>query len=183
MGDQIKRDLGVTRTPHAGGFDATGVPVTTSSLEAFRLYNEGRRLHVSGEYDRSARVMRKALAHDPEFALAWRSLAASLGSEGADAEAGDCLRKALEFSRNASMQEQFFIRTAYFQHKSEFGRALQVSREWASLYPDATQAMLFTGRACLFVEDAEGARSVLDEGLRKGDRNPFMFFYAALACA
>jgi len=183
MVDQIKRDLGLTRTTQAGDFDATGVPVTTSSLEAFRLYNEGRRLHVAGEYDRSAQVMRTALARDPEFALAWRSLAASLDSQGADAEAEKCLQKALEFSCNASMQERFYIRTTYFHHRSEFGRALQTSREWASLYPDDTQAMLFTGRACLFEEDADGARSALDEGLRKGDRNPFMFFYAVLACA
>jgi tetratricopeptide (TPR) repeat protein/TolB-like protein len=181
MADQVKKDLGLTRTPQTGDFDAPQVPITTSSLEAFRLYNEGRRFHVRAEYSESARIMRKALVHDPEFALAWRSLAASLGSRGAGAEAVECLRKALAFSRNASMQEQLFIRTAYFHHRSEFGRALQTSREWLSLYPDDTQAMLFTGRALLFEEDAEGARSVLDGGLKKGDRNPFMFFYAALA--
>jgi len=183
MADQVKRDLGLTRTTQSGDFDATAVPVTTSSLEAFRLYNEGRRLHVTGDYAKSARIMRRALDCDPEFALAWRSLAASLGSQGADAAAMDCLRKALDFSRNASMQERFFIRSAYFQHKAEFGRALQVSREWSSLYPDDTQALLFSGRASLFEEDAEGARTALVDGLRNGDRNPFMFFYASLACS
>jgi len=181
MVDQIKRDLGVTRTTQAGDFDALGMPVTTSSLKAFRLYNEGRRFHVSGDYARSARIMRMALRRDPEFALAWRSLAASLDSLGAEAEAMACLRKALAFSRNASMPERLFIRTDYFHQRSELKRALQTSREWLSLYPDDTQAMLFTGRALIFEEDPEGGKSVLEEGLRRGDRNPFMFFYAAIA--
>lgn len=181
MADQVKKDLGLTRTTQAGDFDATGVPVTTSSLRAFRFYNEGRRLHVAGDYAGSAELMQRALDQDPEFALAWRSLAASLASQGAEAEAGECLRKALDYSRNASLQERYFIRSAYFQHKTEFGRALQVSREWSSLFPEDTQAQLFTGRACLFEEDMPCAWRELNKALSKGDRNPFLFYYASLA--
>lgn len=181
MADRIKRDIGLTRTIQAGDFDALGVPVTTSSLEAFQLYNRGRRLHMSGEHADSIRFMRRALDIDPVFAMAWRSLAASLESQGKIEEASDCLEKALEFSPNASVQEQLFIKTMYFQFKSEYGRALQTSLEWVSLFPDDTQALLYTGRGYLFVEDPESALRVLEEGLRKGDRNPYMFFYAVLA--
>jgi len=181
MADQIKRDIGLTRTTQSGDFDALGVPVTTSSLEAFQLYNQGRRLHTAGEYAESIRVMRRALDLDPAFAMAWRSLAASLGSQGKRAEASAILEKALEFSRNASIQEQLFIKTMYFQDKSEYGRALQTSLEWVALYPDDTQALLFTGRGYLFVEDPERALRFLEDGLRKGDRNPFMFYHAAVA--
>ena len=182
IADQVKRDLGLTRTTQSDDFDAIGVPVTAASLEAFHLYNEGRRLHVAGDYEKSARIMRRALDLDPEFALAWRSLAASLASRGEEHAATDCFLKALEASRNATTQERYFIRSSYFQHKMEFGRALQVAHEWASLYPDDTQALLFAGLAGLFEEEAEGAHSVLFEGLRKGDRNPFLFFFASLSC-
>ncbi|MCK7476818.1 MAG: tetratricopeptide repeat protein [Candidatus Moduliflexus flocculans] len=182
ISDQVKRDLGLTRTTQSDDFDAIGVPVTAASLEAFRLYNEGRRLHVAGTYAESARVMRRALDLDPEFALAWRSLAVSLASQGEDQAATGCFLKALEASRNATTQERFFIRSSYFQHRMEFGRALQVAREWASLYPDDTQALLFAGLAGLFEEEAEDAHSALVEGLRKGDRNPFLFFFTSLSC-
>jgi eukaryotic-like serine/threonine-protein kinase len=181
MADQIKRDIGLTRTTQAGDFDALGVPVTTSSLEAFRLYNQGRRSHTAGDYAESIQFMRRALKHDPEFAMAWRSLAASLENQGKEKEASDCLEKALEFSPNASIQEQLFIKTMYFQFKSEYGRALQTSLEWVALFPDDTQALLYTGRGYLFVEDPESALRFLEDGLRKGDRNPYMFYYAALA--
>jgi tetratricopeptide (TPR) repeat protein/TolB-like protein len=182
MADQVKRDLGLTRTIEAGDYDSVQMPVTTASLRAFRLYNEGRRLHVRGEYAASARIMRKVIALDPEFALAWRSLSASLGSAGDTAEGDACLRKAMELSRNASAQERYFIRANYFQVRSEFGPALLVAREWRSLYPDDTQANLYMARGLLFEEDMEGAWGALDEAIRKGDRNPFTFFYASLAC-
>ncbi len=182
MADQVKKDLGLTRSNEAGDYDAIGMPVTTSSPRAFRLYNEGRRLHVRGEYAASARIMRKAIARDPEFALAWRSLAASLGSQGDEAEHERCLRKAVELGRNASAQERYFIRAHYFQHTSEFGPAILISREWCERFPEDTEALLYLGRGLLFEEDMEGARAVLNEALRKGDRNPFLFFFASLAC-
>jgi tetratricopeptide (TPR) repeat protein len=181
MADGVKRDIGLTRTVQAGDFDALNVPVTTSSLEAFQLYNQGRRLHMTGEYADSIRFMRRALDLDPVFAMAWRSLAASLESQGKAKEAADCLEKALELSPNASIQEQLFIKTMYFQTEFEYGRALQTSLEWVTLYPDDTQALLFTGRGYLLVEDPESALRFLEDGLGKGDRNPYMFYHAALA--
>jgi tetratricopeptide (TPR) repeat protein/TolB-like protein len=182
MADQIKKDLGLTRRVEAGDYDTVQMPITTSSLRTFRLYNEGRRLHLRGDYAASARTMRKAIAYDPEFALAWRSLAASLNSQGAAAEAERCLEKAVEHNQNASAQERYFIRATYFQIKGEFGAARLVTQEWCALYPDDTQAWLMRGRGDLFEEDMEEARTALNEGLRKGDRNPFTFFYASLAC-
>ena len=100
IADQVKRDLGLTRTTQSDDFDAIGVPVTAASLEAFRLYNEGRRLHVAGDYEKSARIMRRALDLDPQFALAWRSLAASLASQGEEPAATLALpRRPLLFGR------------------------------------------------------------------------------------
>jgi tetratricopeptide (TPR) repeat protein len=183
MADQVKRDLGLSRSSQEGDFDAPAVPITTSSLKAFRLYNDARRFHIRAEYDQSAKLMRKAIAYDPAFAMAWRSLGASLQSSGDPVGAEECYRKALDLSLNATMQERFFIRTTYFQSRDEFTNSLQVLRDWAALYPDDTQAMLLTGRAWLFEEEAEAARQALLEALRKGDQNPFTFYYAALACS
>lgn len=181
MVDRLKRDVGLTRTTQTGDYDALGVPVTTSSIEAFQLYNEGRRCHLNKEYAKSVKLMRRAVAHDPDFALAWRSLAVSLDGLGKQRKASRCWAKAMELRHNASIQEQFFIKTSYFQSRSEFDLALQTSREWMALYPYDTEALLYHGRGCLLTEDAEEASEVLDEALRKGDRNPFALRYAALA--
>jgi tetratricopeptide (TPR) repeat protein len=183
MADEVKRDLGLSRSVQWGDFDAPAVPITTSSLKAFRLYNEARRLHLRAEYARSIKLMRKAIRIDPEFAMAWRSLGASLGNFGDPAGAEECYRKALDLRANASMQEQYFIRTTYFQSWAQYANALHVLGEWRALYPDDTQALLLTGRAWLFEEKAEAAREALLEALRKGDLNPFTFYYTALACS
>jgi tetratricopeptide (TPR) repeat protein/TolB-like protein len=183
MADEVKRDLGLSRSAQSSDFDAPAVPITTSSLKAFRLYNEGRRFHIRADYARSAELMRKAIRCDPEFAMAWRSLGASLRSFGDPVGAEDCYRKALDLRSNATMQEQYFIRTTYFQSRAQYAISLQVLRDWRALYPDDTQALLLTGRAWLFEEKAEVAREALLEALRKGDQNPFTFYYAALACS
>jgi tetratricopeptide (TPR) repeat protein len=181
MADRIKRDVGLTRTTQAGDFDALDVPVTTSSLEAFRLYNEGRRCHLNREYEKSIQYMRRAISRDRGFALAWRSLGVSLDALKKAREASRCFDKALELSRNASTQEQFFIKTCYFRHRAEFGLALQTSRQWMSLYPDDTQALLYHGLGCLLTEDPEEASRVLSAALGKGDRNPWTFHWAVIA--
>jgi tetratricopeptide (TPR) repeat protein/TolB-like protein len=181
MVSQVKKDLGLSRSQMAGDHDAMAVEVSTTSFEAFRMYNEGRRFHLAEEYEKSERLMRKAVDLDPEFALAWRSLAMSLQATGAEAEADACIQKALVSSRKSSTREQLWIKVDYFNFKAEYGKALEACRQWTSLYPEDTQALMLTGRQYLYVEDFERACRSLEESLRKGDTNPYTFYWAALA--
>lgn len=180
MAVQIKTDLGLTRSQLAGDYDATEVEVTTASFEAFRLYNEGRRLHLAGDFAESSRIMRKALEIDPEFALAWRSLAMSLGPTEPE-ETAACLEKALEFSRKASEKEQLWIKVDYFESRAEYGKALEACRQWASRFPNDGHALLLTGRQHLKMEDPESAQIILQKSLQTGDTNPYTFYWAACA--
>lgn len=179
MAARVKTDLGLTRSQLAGDFDATEVEVTTTSFEAFRLYNEGRRLHLAGDFAESIRVMRKALEYDPEFALAWRSLAMSLGP--AEVETAACLEKALEFSRKASEKEQLWTKVDYFESRAEYAKALEACRQWASRFPDDGHALLLLGRQHLLMEDPESAQLVFEKCLRNGNTNPYTFYWAACA--
>jgi tetratricopeptide (TPR) repeat protein len=45
--------------------------ITTHSFEAYKLFQHGARLHLSGDQRGAIAVMRRALALDPDFALAW----------------------------------------------------------------------------------------------------------------
>jgi tetratricopeptide (TPR) repeat protein len=179
MAAQIKTDLGLTRSQLAGDHDATEVEITTASFEAFRLYNEGRRLHLAGDIAESSRVMRKALELDPEFALAWRSLAMSLGRT--EPETAACLEKALEFSRKASEKEQLWIKVDYFESRAEYGKALEACRQWASRFPNDGHALLLMGRQHLMMEVPESAHLVVEKCLRNGDTNPYTFYWAVCA--
>ena len=181
MALQVKLDLGLTRSQAAGDYDAAGMEVSTTSFEAFRLYNEGRRLHVGGDFLGSIQLMNRALDLDPEFALALRSIAASLNSMEAEEEALKYFERALEVSPKASAREQFWIKTDYFGLRTEFGKAIETSKQWAARYPEDTQALQVMGRNYIFSEDPGGAQRALDLSLQKGDVNPYTFYWSICA--
>ncbi len=54
--------------------------VTTSSLEALRLYTEGARHSDAGEYAAAVSQLQQAIALDSGFAMAWRKLAVALSN-------------------------------------------------------------------------------------------------------
>ena len=182
MTTRIKEILGLTRSQITGDFDAPAVDVTTSSIEALKLYNEGRRLYLAGEDEKSIPLMLMAVEKDPEFALAYRSLCAVLNQQGRKEEASRYLQKALEFSGKASVKERFWIQIDYY-HQSEktYDKALETCQNWLGLFPDDTHAMMLAGRQHLAMEDFDLAVRLLDMSIQKGDVNPFSFYWLALA--
>jgi len=73
--------------------------VTTSSLEALRLYSEAVREHSVGRSEEAVKLLRQAVAVDSSFAMAWRKLAVVLpqATIGSDAEAMDAAKRAYRF--------------------------------------------------------------------------------------
>ncbi|MDQ2669503.1 MAG: protein kinase, partial [Gemmatimonadota bacterium] len=57
--------------------------VTTASLPALRLYTEGARVFLAGDYERSRELLERAVAIDSGFATAWRKLGATYFNSGA----------------------------------------------------------------------------------------------------
>jgi serine/threonine protein kinase/predicted Zn-dependent protease len=178
---EIKQALGLSRSVIAGDFDAPTVDITTASVEAFKLYNEGRRLFMAGEYEKSDLKMHAAIEKDQEFALAYRSLWASLGNRGRSEEAPEYLQKALEFSGKATFKERSWIQIDYYyQSDRTLDKALEVSQEWLDRYPNDSYAMLLTGRIYLRMEDFDQAIEFLEKCIRSGDANPWAFHFLAL---
>lgn len=181
MTTEIKQALGLTRSQISGDFDALTVDITTSSIEAFKLYNEGRRLHVAGEFEKSVPLMLKAVEKDPEFAMAYRSLAMSLSARRRE-ESIRYLQKALEFSGKASPKERFWIQSDnYGLSEKTYDKTLETYQKWLDLYPDDTHAMMLTGSWYIRIEDFDQAIKFLDMSIQKGSVNPFSYIYLAIA--
>jgi serine/threonine protein kinase/tetratricopeptide (TPR) repeat protein len=179
---RVKEILGLSRSQLLGDLDALTVDITTRSSEAFKLYNEGRRLHMAGAFEKSMPLMLKAVEQDPEFALAYRSLSAALRELGRPEEGKPYLQKAFDLIGKASPKERFWIQADYYrQSEATFDRALEVCRKWLDLYPEDTQAMQWTGMQYLSREDYAEAVRILDMSIRKGSVNPYTFFYLAQA--
>jgi tetratricopeptide (TPR) repeat protein len=73
--------------------------VTTSSLEALRLYTEANRLSDQGEMGKVVPILQQAIALDSGFAMAWRKLAVALSNAA------------------ASMDQQVMATTKAYQHR------------------------------------------------------------------
>jgi serine/threonine protein kinase/tetratricopeptide (TPR) repeat protein len=181
MTAKIKQALGLTRSQISGDFDALAVNITTSSIEALKLYNEGRRLYVAGKSEESIPLMLMAVEKDPEFAMAYRSLSMALWSQGRMEEAGRYIQKAWQFSGKASPKERFWIQINYYSSFSEktFDKALETCQKWLDLYPDDTHAMMLTGFWHMNVEDFDQAIKFLDMSIQKGNVSPFSYYYLA----
>ncbi|GAG34041.1 unnamed protein product, partial [marine sediment metagenome] len=76
---KVKAHFMLSAEEIAADIDEDIEKITTSSPEAFKYYIEGRKYHLTLDYMRSIELMEKAVAIDPGFAMAYRSLATSYG--------------------------------------------------------------------------------------------------------
>jgi eukaryotic-like serine/threonine-protein kinase len=87
--------------------------VTTSSLEALRLYSEGNRLSDQGEPDKAIPVLERAIALDSGFAMGWRKLAVAIANS------------------RGSLDRQVLATTRAYQHRD---RLPALERELTTAY-------------------------------------------------
>jgi TolB-like protein/tetratricopeptide (TPR) repeat protein len=85
--------------------------VTTSSLEALRLYTEAEHAQLrEGNNDKARRFLEQALALDSTFAAAWRKLTVVSGPSGPP----DAIDKAFRFRAHATPVERLVIEGTYY---------------------------------------------------------------------
>jgi tetratricopeptide (TPR) repeat protein len=123
--------------------------ITTSSLEAYRHYAEGRTSWFDGRVTEAMESAEKAVAIDPEFAMAHVLLVSCYSTlPGYEDEAEASRLRAFEVSDHASPREQYFIQGQHFRSRGDrnMGKALAVFEEYASVYPDDYVAVLNLGR-------------------------------------
>jgi len=134
---KIKEDFKLSEEQIASDKDKEVGKITTSFPEAYKYYSEGRKYTIRGDYRQSISFMERAVAIDPEFAMAYRSMAACYSNLGRYAEAKKYWQKALELSDRLSEKEQLIIHGDFF-YKVEiaYDRAIEFYNKLLSLYPD-----------------------------------------------
>ncbi|MEE8604897.1 MAG: hypothetical protein V3S65_05950, partial [Candidatus Aminicenantaceae bacterium] len=138
---KIKERFDLTDEQLADDLDREVAQITTSSPEAFKYYVDGRRKHNKGEYRQSIESMEKAVAIDPEFAMAYRSLAVSHGNMGLSPKRTEYIQKAMELSDRLSERELYQIQGDFFSESEETDdQAIEAYTKLLNLYPDDTTA-------------------------------------------
>ena len=112
--------------------------VTTSSLEALKMFTNAREASEQGDQIRALSLIDEALALDPEFAMAWRGRSVILSNQGGDRVArGTAARRAYELRHRLTDRER--LKTIAQFHREVTGDLAAEISAYESLldsYPD-----------------------------------------------
>ncbi|MBM3297820.1 MAG: tetratricopeptide repeat protein, partial [Candidatus Aminicenantes bacterium] len=134
---KVKEDLKLSRAEIADDIDAELDKITTSSPEAMALYIEGREYHHRNDFAKSIELMNKALAIDPNFAMAYRSMAMSYSNSYLRSESGRCLEKAMGLRDRISERERLLLEAEYYSRSERTARqAIDAYERYLKVYPD-----------------------------------------------
>ena len=134
---RIKASFEISKERITADTDSDIEQITTRSTEAYRLYSEGRQLHLKADYWESISTMQKALEIDPDFAMAWRSVAVSYSNMGIRPARLEAIRKAFALKDRVSERERLIIEADYYKTSEKtYDQAMAAYQKLLELYPD-----------------------------------------------
>jgi eukaryotic-like serine/threonine-protein kinase len=140
---------------------------TTSSLEALKAYSMGRR-EVYERGDAAALpYYQRAVELDPNFPLAYRSMAICYSNLGQGTRASESARRAFDLRQRVSERERYLIDGFYYLLVTgEIEKANQVYEVWKQSYPRDWLAFLDLADDYMRLGDWERARRNSEDSLR-----------------
>ena len=143
---KVKTNFELSETQIATDIDKEVGKITTDSPEAYKHYSQGRKYHLNGDYQRGIESMLKAVEIDPEFAMAYRSMASAYGNMGFSAARKNAREKAFELRERVSERERFLIEGDYYwTSEKTFDKAVEAYSGLLELYPDDSIALTNLG--------------------------------------
>ncbi len=144
--EEIVRQLGIAATNLRGKIgerlstiEKFNVPLeqaTTSSLEALKAYWAGREKTRKGEYENAITFFKHATELDPNFAVAYVSLASLYGNLGQTALSRDSAQKAYDLRDRVSERERLRLEFSFQRDvNGDLERTIEVGRLWTRNYP------------------------------------------------
>jgi len=134
---QIKENFQLSAQAIAADLDKEIGKITSNVPEAFRYYSEARKYHHRVEYREAIQLYEKAVSLDPEFAMAYRGLAAAYSNISERAKSQEFIQKAFELSDRISDRERYQIQGQfYYQSWRTYDQAIEVFNKLIELYPD-----------------------------------------------
>jgi eukaryotic-like serine/threonine-protein kinase len=151
--------------------------VTTSSLEALRLYTLATRDFDRGGYARAATLLEEALELDPEFAMAWRRLAVVLHNTRSDAaRQREAATRAFEL-RDRLRERERLLATAYYHREVAKDPEATVEAYRRVLEADSMDPVALNNLALVHLDrrDFEAGVEILERAIRNpaGSASPF----------
>jgi serine/threonine protein kinase/tetratricopeptide (TPR) repeat protein len=118
-------------------YDAPADNVTTASLEALQAYSLATRaVLLKDDFSASIPLYQRAVALDPNFAMAYAHLGTSYVDLGQTERAAENMRKAYDLRERVSEREKLYIMSHYAQYVTGDLEATRKAYElWTQTYP------------------------------------------------
>jgi serine/threonine protein kinase/Tfp pilus assembly protein PilF len=179
---RIKRNFMLSAEEIASDIDRQVGKIATSSPEALNYYIQGREFHNKGEFRKSIQMMEKALAVDPEFAMAYRSMAMSYNNLLMFSETKKYLHKAFELKDRLSARESYLVEGEFYRNSElTFDKAIEAYTRDINLYPDDTIANTNLGILYTSTEQWDKAIERFDAMIQYKDKSFFPYVNIAEA--
>lgn len=148
-------------------FNVPSESITTSSLEALKIFVLGREQIVNGRQFEAIPFYKKALELDPDFALAYTELAVVYRNTDQWTLAADMTRKAYELREAVSESEK--LRITYYFHNfvnGELDKAIDTLELWRNTYPNFVVSYVSLSDSMERIGQSEKAVAFAREGIR-----------------
>jgi serine/threonine protein kinase/tetratricopeptide (TPR) repeat protein len=169
--DGIARDLRHDLGESLAAIEQSSRPlplVTTSSLQALRLYCEGVDFWSKGDYHTAVRQHEAALADDPDFAMAHAALGNAYMSfiYNDRVKGRRHLERALELAHRTTERERLVIQIGHAEELATPAQAERLFRLYLSQYPDDASMRYNFGSKLMRLERHREAVEQLAEVVR-----------------
>jgi serine/threonine protein kinase/tetratricopeptide (TPR) repeat protein len=125
-------------------YDAPLEAATTTSLDALKSYSMGREALVKkGDNTGAITLFERAVALDPNFAMAHASLGTVYNNAGKTELSRDSMKKAYDLRDRVSDRERFYVMSHYEQfYTGDLEKATSTYELWKQTYPADSSAIL-----------------------------------------
>jgi len=164
---KLKPHLEVTAVEAANDLDGSLERAYTPSIEAYSYYLQGRKLFFEGKNDKAIEMFEKAVAIDPDFAMAYRALAGPY-TNVSQTKWTQYLNKALEISQRSDrlpIREKLII-----QGQSPtlgYAERTKALTELLRLYPEDGMGNGTMGNLCAELEEFDKAAEYYEVCIRQ----------------
>ena len=132
--------------------------VTTSSLQALRLYSQAIRIgDQEGDPHRAVEILRQAVSFDTSFAMAYRKLGVYLGNMGVHAASDDALLHAFRNRARLPELERYHAAGSYYSSVFLYDSAITTYRSLLALYPTDVRGL--ANLAAVYMDMREFSRA------------------------
>ncbi|MFP4083082.1 MAG: protein kinase domain-containing protein [Candidatus Aminicenantes bacterium] len=177
---RIKTNFKLSAEEIAGDIDYEVGQITTSSPEALKYYSEAEKYYNKGDYRLSIQFFERAVAVDPEFAMAYRGLGRAYGNLGYDSQWKKHIQKALDLKDRVSEKERYRIQVDFYRRSEKtWAKAIEAYNKLLELYPEDESANFNLGALYMYIEQWD--RAVEKFEVNRKNKVEHFFTYVNLA--